>query len=107
MSPHSQNIDPAWPPGTVRLDGKCKILRIIDLKLSSSDFILDLNVGSEVILEPKPSKDPNDPLVSIPDLHASIMKAVLIHIKTKNWPRWRKHLNFGLVSYYVVMVMAL
>ncbi|KAJ5966294.1 hypothetical protein N7481_013008 [Penicillium waksmanii] len=66
MSPHSQNIDPAWPPGTVRLD--------------------DLNAGSEVILEPKPSKDPNDPL---------------------NWPQWRKHLNFGLVSYYVVMVMAL
>ncbi|KAJ5240956.1 uncharacterized protein N7469_002547 [Penicillium citrinum] len=66
MSPHSQDIDPTWPPGTVRLE--------------------DLSAGSEVILEPKPSKDPNDPL---------------------NWPRWRKHLNFGLVSYYVVMVMAL
>ncbi|KAJ5099393.1 hypothetical protein N7532_006394 [Penicillium argentinense] len=66
MSPHSQNIDPAWPPGTVRLE--------------------DLSAGAEVILEPKPSKDPNDPL---------------------NWPRWRKHLNFGLASYYVIMVMAL
>ncbi|KAL2813439.1 major facilitator superfamily domain-containing protein [Aspergillus granulosus] len=65
MSSPSQNIDPAWPPGTVRLEDLAQ---------------------SEVILEPKPSKDPNDPL---------------------NWPQWRKHLNFGLVSYYVVMVMAL
>ncbi|KAL4987420.1 major facilitator superfamily domain-containing protein [Aspergillus falconensis] len=64
-----ENIDPAWPPGTVRLGG----------------IIPDLT-QSDVILEPRPSKDPNDPL---------------------NWPRWRKHLNFGLVSYYVVMVMAL
>lgn len=28
---------------------------------------LDLTAESEVILEPKPSKDPNDPLVSITD----------------------------------------
>ncbi|OJJ07582.1 hypothetical protein ASPVEDRAFT_142435 [Aspergillus versicolor CBS 583.65] len=65
----TQNIDPAWPPGTVRLE----------------DGVQDLS-QSEVILEPRPSRDPNDPL---------------------NWPQWRKHLNFGLVSYYVVMVMAL
>ncbi|KAL3463495.1 major facilitator superfamily domain-containing protein [Aspergillus heterothallicus] len=65
MSEATQHIDPAWPPGTVRLE--------------------DLT-QSEVIREPKPSKDPNDPL---------------------NWPQWRKHLNFGLVCYYVVMVMAL
>ncbi|KAL2837458.1 major facilitator superfamily domain-containing protein [Aspergillus pseudodeflectus] len=65
MSSVSPQMDPAWPPGTVRLE----------------DFS-----ESQVILEPKPSRDPNDPL---------------------NWPQWRKHLNFGLVSYYVVMVMAL
>ncbi|KAL6238396.1 hypothetical protein BDW75DRAFT_247475 [Aspergillus navahoensis] len=73
MSSRTQNtedIDPAWPPGTVRLDG----------------VIPDLTQSDVVILEPRPSKDPNDPL---------------------NWQRWRKHLNFGLVSYYVVMVMAL
>ncbi|KAL3474033.1 major facilitator superfamily domain-containing protein [Aspergillus californicus] len=67
MSSHSQNVDPAWPPGTIRLN---------DLTESES----------EVIPEPKPTRDPNDPL---------------------NWPQWRKHVNFGLVSYYVVMVMAL
>lgn len=48
----------------------------------SSDVLPDLNAGSEVILEPKPSKDPNDPLVSIPDIHAPIL-AVLIHVETR------------------------
>ncbi|KAJ5619420.1 hypothetical protein N7510_003404 [Penicillium lagena] len=62
-------VDPDWPPGTVQLE---------DLSRPGE--------ASEVILEPKPSRDPNDPL---------------------NWPTWRKHLNFAFVSYYVVMVLAL
>ncbi|KAJ5609673.1 hypothetical protein N7528_010240 [Penicillium herquei] len=69
MSPDDQQIDPEWPPGTVRIE----------------DFSRS-NQTSDVILEPKPSNDPNDPL---------------------NWPQWRKNLNFGLVSYYVMMVLAL
>ncbi|KAJ5785815.1 uncharacterized protein N7503_011027 [Penicillium pulvis] len=69
MSPNNQPIDPDWPPGTVRIE---------DYSESSQT--------SDVILEPKPSNDPNDPL---------------------NWPQWRKYLNFGLVSYYVMMVLAL
>ncbi|KAJ6107794.1 hypothetical protein N7523_009117 [Penicillium sp. IBT 18751x] len=69
MSSHNDIIDPtSWPPGTVRLE-----------ELSPSGD------SAEVILEPKPTNDPNDPL---------------------NWPQWRKHLNFGFVSYYVVMVLA-
>ncbi|KAJ5665462.1 uncharacterized protein N7477_007910 [Penicillium maclennaniae] len=69
MSSQNDIIDPAsWPPGTVRLE-----------ELSPSGDT------AEVVLEPKPTNDPNDPL---------------------NWPQWRKHLNFGFVSYYVVMVLA-
>ncbi|KAJ5285933.1 hypothetical protein N7524_001239 [Penicillium chrysogenum] len=41
---------------------------------------------SEVVHQPRPTSSPNDPL---------------------NWPIWRKNLNFALVSYYVVMVLAL
>ncbi|KAJ5689554.1 hypothetical protein N7462_003946 [Penicillium macrosclerotiorum] len=69
MTSHDDYMDAAWPPGTVRIE-----------ELTRS------NEGSEVILEPKPSRDPNDPL---------------------NWPKWRKHLNFAFVSYYVMMVLAL
>ncbi|KAJ5647470.1 hypothetical protein N7490_003842 [Penicillium lividum] len=69
MSIDHQTIDPEWPPGTVRLE---------ELSQSSQ--------ASDVLLEPKPSNDPNDPL---------------------NWPQWRKNLNFALVSYYVMMVFAL
>ncbi|ETS85355.1 hypothetical protein PFICI_03380 [Pestalotiopsis fici W106-1] len=54
-----------WPPGTVRLE-----------KLHGSD-------EAELILQPRPSRDPNDPL---------------------KWPEWRKYLNFGLVIFYVAMV---
>ncbi|KAI9737991.1 MAG: hypothetical protein M1834_009361 [Cirrosporium novae-zelandiae] len=63
------DIDQSWPPGTVRLE---------DLEKSGK--------RGEIILQPRPSRDPNDPL---------------------NWPKWRKHLNFGLVSFYSVMVFAL
>ncbi|KAJ9486590.1 hypothetical protein VN97_g6735 [Penicillium thymicola] len=66
---HNQDVDPAWPPGTVLLE-----------ELSRPGEV------AEVILQPKPSSDPNDPL---------------------NWPLWRKNLNFGLACYYAMMVLAL
>ncbi|KAJ5100425.1 hypothetical protein N7456_006477 [Penicillium angulare] len=69
MSSYNHFTDPEWPPGTVRIE---------DYSQSTGT--------SDLILEPKPSRDPNDPL---------------------NWPRWRKNLNFALVSYYVMMVLAL
>ncbi|KAE8375276.1 major facilitator superfamily domain-containing protein [Aspergillus bertholletiae] len=65
----AQVFDPAWPPGTVQLED-----------------VPQEGQTTEIILQPTPSHDPNDPL---------------------NWPTWRKHLNFGLVCYYVVMVFAI
>ncbi|KAG6364392.1 hypothetical protein INS49_005993 [Diaporthe citri] len=57
----------AWPPGTVRLEK-----------------LLGGGNGSqtEIILQPRPSSDPNDPLT---------------------WPKWRKYLNFGLATFYAMM----
>ncbi|RAQ62256.1 hypothetical protein COH20_003163 [Aspergillus flavus] len=69
MSHQTQTSDPSWPPGTVQLE---------DLPQDGQT--------TDIILQPTPSHDPNDPL---------------------NWPTWRKHLNFGLVSYYVIMVFAI
>ena len=59
--------DPAWPPGTVRLE------------------LLKTGHDAQIILLPRPTFDPNDPL---------------------NWPRWRKYLNFGLACFYALMVFA-
>ncbi|KAI3106472.1 hypothetical protein CBS147333_6575 [Penicillium roqueforti] len=54
-----------WPPGTLHL-----------ADATASD-------GKTIILQPRPSDDPNDPL---------------------NWAPWRKCLNMGLVCFYVAMV---
>ncbi|KAH6974177.1 serine/threonine kinase 16 [Ilyonectria sp. MPI-CAGE-AT-0026] len=54
-----------FPPGTLRLED------------------LTAPAGKDIILQPRPSEDPNDPL---------------------NWPNWRKYVNFGLVGFYVLMV---
>ncbi|OJJ50366.1 hypothetical protein ASPZODRAFT_23017 [Penicilliopsis zonata CBS 506.65] len=54
-----------WPPGTVRLE---------DMRPQAD---------GQVLLQPRPTEDPNDPL---------------------NWSGGRKYLNFGLVCLYVVMV---
>ncbi|KAL4875626.1 MFS general substrate transporter [Aspergillus karnatakaensis] len=54
-----------WPPGTVRLEEK------------------GASAGQDLILQPRPTDDPNDPL---------------------NWPLWRKYLNLGLVCFWVAMV---
>jgi hypothetical protein len=49
--------DPAWPPGTVRLE------------------LLKTGYDAKIILLPRPTLDPNDPL---------------------NWPKWRKYVfKFG------------
>ncbi|CEL04938.1 hypothetical protein ASPCAL06062 [Aspergillus calidoustus] len=53
-----------WPPGTVLLQA-------------------DQEHSKEIVLQPKPSNDPNDPL---------------------NWEAWRKYLNFGLTCLYVLLV---
>jgi MFS family permease len=53
-----------WPPGTIRL---------ADVTASEEET---------VILQPRPSDDPNDPL---------------------NWAPWRKYLNMGLACFYVAM----
>lgn len=53
-----------FPPGNIRLE---------DLRAP---------VGDRIILHPRPTDDPNDPL---------------------NWPNWRKYFNFGLASIYVVL----
>lgn len=67
--PVQVNDDPAWPPGTVRLE-----------RLLGKD-----HSDSEIILQPRPTSDPNDPL---------------------NWPKWRKYLNFGLATFYALMAFA-
>lgn len=59
--------DPAWPPGTVQLE------RIVG------------GADAEIILQPRPTSDPNDPL---------------------NWPKWRKYLNFGMATLYAIMAFA-
>ncbi|RDW88471.1 hypothetical protein BP6252_00503 [Coleophoma cylindrospora] len=57
-----------WPPGTIRLE------------------TIQRSNGNDIILQPRPSSDPNDPL---------------------NWPRWRKNWNFSLCCFYTLMVFAL
>ena len=59
--------DEMWPPGTVRIEDLYK------------------EKGKDIILEPKPTDDPNDPL---------------------NWSKWRKDWNFALCSFYALMVFA-
>lgn len=61
--------DPKFPPGTVRLE------RLLG----------NAQGDTEIILQPRPTDDPNDPL---------------------NWPKWRKYLNFGLATFYAVMAFA-
>lgn len=53
-----------WPPGTVRIE------------------TLQLAAGKDIILQPRPGDDPNDPL---------------------NWADWRKRINFGLAAWYAFL----
>ncbi|VUC35053.1 unnamed protein product [Clonostachys rosea] len=70
MPPPQVDVDAGiatmWPPGTVLIE--------------------DVNATSgkkEIILQPRPSTNPNDPL---------------------NWTKWRKYLNFAIVCLYSAMV---
>ncbi|KAK7216701.1 hypothetical protein V2G26_004704 [Clonostachys chloroleuca] len=70
MHPSQVHVDAGvatmWPPGTVLLE--------------------DVNAASgkkEIILQPRPSTNPNDPL---------------------NWAKWRKYLNFAIVCLYSAMI---
>ncbi|ROW13050.1 hypothetical protein VPNG_05957 [Cytospora leucostoma] len=71
MAEENWIVDPAFPPGTVRLE-----------RLQGSNAV---GAESEIILQPRPTSDPNDPL---------------------NWPSWRKYLNFGLATFYALMAFA-
>ena len=57
--------DPAWPPGTVKLQ-----------ELIGSD---KAQKDARIVLQPRPTSDPNDPL---------------------NWSTRQKNLNFFLACYY-------
>lgn len=59
--------DPQWPPGTVKLQ--------VLLHNEKNE--------AEIILQPRPTDDPNDPL---------------------NWPKWQKVVNFSLACFYAMMV---
>lgn len=63
--------DPAWPPGTVRLQ------QLLDNGESHKQ--------ANIILQPRPTQDPNDPL---------------------NWTKKQKLLNYSLACYYAMMVFA-
>jgi hypothetical protein len=85
--------DPAWPPGTARIKG-----------LRGTDYA---HTHGEIILQPRPTSDPNDPLVrSYVPFHL-LRDNHLIQRTLQNWPLWRKNLNFFLASFYSFMVWAL
>jgi hypothetical protein len=67
MDSRDENDAKIWPPGTVRIEDMLK------------------SKGEDIILQPRPSDDPNDPL---------------------NWSQLCKWWNFALVS-YALMVFAL
>ncbi|KAJ5373487.1 major facilitator superfamily domain-containing protein [Penicillium concentricum] len=86
---HSQHRGLGAPPGTVPLEGK-RIGIFIKYQvfiLTAGIFRLDLqrSASGVIILQPKPTRDPNDPL---------------------NWKIWEKYLNFGLVLLYSLLVFA-
>ncbi|KXT04806.1 hypothetical protein AC578_9725 [Pseudocercospora eumusae] len=71
MADYNGFCDPAWPPGTV------KLAQLI----GSSDEKKD----AKIILQPRPTDNPNDPL---------------------NWPKWQKTINYFLACFYAMMVFA-
>ncbi|KAF2629703.1 synaptic vesicle transporter [Macroventuria anomochaeta] len=62
-----------WPPGTITLE---------ELRRATGD----LHEEVEIVLHPKPTNDPNDPL---------------------NWKTWEKYLNFGLTLLYSLAIFGL
>ncbi|QIW99033.1 hypothetical protein AMS68_004551 [Peltaster fructicola] len=69
MADHQGFCDPDWPPGTVKL----------------AQLVHGQKDNAVVILQPRPTDDPNDPL---------------------NWPSWQKAINYALASFYAMMVYA-
>lgn len=63
--------DPAWPPGTIKLQ------QLLDSNSAHKD--------ARIILQPRPSTDPNDPL---------------------NWTKPQKLVNYSLACFYAMMVFA-
>ncbi|KAK0933651.1 hypothetical protein LTR29_014764 [Friedmanniomyces endolithicus] len=61
--------DPEWPPGTVRLQ------TLLHNETKETE--------TEIVLQPRPTSDPNDPL---------------------NWPKPQKIINYFLASFYAMMV---
>lgn len=64
-------LDPEWPPGTVKLQ-----------QLFENDT---KERETEIVLQPRPTDNPNDPL---------------------NWPKYQKIINYFLASFYAMMVFA-
>ena len=62
MSPGQPVPDPAWPPGTVLIEGATDTIKD---KLAKANTTKDLSQpgNSEVVLQPRPTRSPNDPLV--------------------------------------------
>ena len=55
-----------WPPGTVRIEGESRMFIPPHQQASFQDVpnqVLDLYQGDKIILQPRPTSDPNDPLV--------------------------------------------
>lgn len=68
MSSQHHTMDPDWPPGTVRIEGESTNAVCLGIHSTKPFLNTDISASSEesvVILEPKPSTDPNDPLVSM------------------------------------------
>lgn len=63
--------DPEWPPGTVRLEGTLSSTRPNGffsvlagyVLINLPDLLGSSNKNGQVILQPRPTRDPNDPLV--------------------------------------------
>lgn len=66
MADAERDCDPKWPPGTIKLTQL-------------------LGTESNIILQPRPTSDPNDPLV---------------------WSKWQKGTDYALASIYAMMVFA-
>ena len=61
------------------------------------------NGATSIVLQPRPTADPNDPLVSLLDIAMFAANADDI----KNWSRARKSLNFGIAVFYALLIFAL
>lgn len=88
MAEKDEQYDKAqWPPGTVRIE-----------------LLMPTTKASEIILQPRPSDDPNDPLVCCSMLYGCCQRALTQ--SAQNWTKKEKYWNFFLVNFYTLMVFA-